>query len=168
MNFATIILFLPTPTTHDIYPLPTTFSYTRFSHTSHYICCIWIVFQKITDTFENVCCNILNVKSNYLKCIASQCLSPPWVLFFLWNFDGRRTRVYQQTSLFPLSKSPNANSIWVSVFFLETTTFFSQWIKGEIRRISWSHIDSFLVQYWHTYGIYYSGRKPLNWKVDTK
>ena len=28
---------------------------------------------------------------NYLKCIAWQCLSPPFVFFFLWNFDGRRT-----------------------------------------------------------------------------
>ena len=31
------------------------------------------------DIFENVCCNIRNVKSNYLKCIASQSLSPPCV-----------------------------------------------------------------------------------------
>ena len=39
-----------------------------------------IFVEKITDTFENLCCNIRNVKSNYLKCIALKCLSPPWVL----------------------------------------------------------------------------------------
>ena len=27
--------------------------------------------KKMADTFENVCCNIRNVKSNYLKCFAS-------------------------------------------------------------------------------------------------
>ena len=37
--------------------------------------------------------NIRNVKSNYLKCAASQRLSPPCVLLFLLNFDGRRARV---------------------------------------------------------------------------
>ena len=58
---------------------------------------LWkIVFKKITDTFENVCSNIRNVKSNYLKCIASQCLSPPCVLFFLWNFDGRRAYLAEE------------------------------------------------------------------------
>ena len=31
--------------------------------------------------------------SNCLKCIASQCLSPPCLLFFSRNCDGRRTRV---------------------------------------------------------------------------
>ena len=38
---------------------------------------------KITDSFETLCCNIRNVKSNYLICIAPQCLSPPCVLTFL-------------------------------------------------------------------------------------
>ena len=40
------------------------------------------------DTFENVSCKVRDVKSNYLKRNASQCLSPPCVLFFLRNFDG--------------------------------------------------------------------------------
>ena len=53
-----------------------------------------IFVEKITDTFENLCCNIRNVKSDYLKYIASQCLSPPCVLLFLLNFDGRRARVF--------------------------------------------------------------------------
>ena len=35
-----------------------------------------IVFQKRTDTCENVCGNIPNVESTYLKCFASQYLSP--------------------------------------------------------------------------------------------
>ena len=43
-----------------------------------------MVFQKITNTFEHVCCSVRNVKSNYLKCISSQCLSPPCVLFILF------------------------------------------------------------------------------------
>ena len=51
-------------------------------------------------SLENVCCNIRNVKSNYLKCIASQCLSPPCVLFFLWTFDGLRTRIYDKAFLY--------------------------------------------------------------------
>ena len=51
-----------------------------FSHTqlSRYFYCRYLnSFSKTwkTDTFENVYCNIRNVKSNYLKCIASQCLS---------------------------------------------------------------------------------------------
>ena len=41
--------------------------------------------KKMADTFENVCCNIRNVKSNYLKCIPSQCLSPPCVFFFTYE-----------------------------------------------------------------------------------
>jgi len=32
-------------------------------------------------------------KSDYFKCIASQCLSPPHVLSFLRDFDRQRTRV---------------------------------------------------------------------------
>ena len=35
------------------------------------------------DKHCNACCNVRNVKSNYLKCIASQCLSPPCALFSL-------------------------------------------------------------------------------------
>ena len=35
------------------------------------------------NAFENVCCNIRRARSDYLKCIASHCLSPPCVLFFL-------------------------------------------------------------------------------------
>ena len=49
-----------------------------------------IFVEKITDTFENLCCNIRNVKSNYLKCIALKCFSPPSVLFLLWNYGGWR------------------------------------------------------------------------------
>ena len=45
------------------------------------------------DTFENVCCNIRNVKSNYLKCIPSPCLSPSCELNFYLNFDGRNMPV---------------------------------------------------------------------------
>ena len=57
--------------------------------------------NKITDSFENVCYNIRNVKSKHLNCIASQCLSPPCVLFFLMKvkivplrptYDGRQIR----------------------------------------------------------------------------
>ena len=43
-----------------------------------------IVFQKITDTIEDECCKIpLKLQIDNLKCIASQWLSPPCVLFFL-------------------------------------------------------------------------------------
>ena len=48
--------------------------------------------------FHLKCCNIRKVKSNNLKCFASRCLSPSFVLFFLWNFDGRRTRVSMRDS----------------------------------------------------------------------
>ena len=61
--------------------------------------CWNIYFQKYLLLSEkqfkyntNVRCNIRNVNPNYLKC-SSQCLSSPCVLFFFWNFDGRRTRV---------------------------------------------------------------------------
>ena len=63
-----------------------------------------IALHWITDTFEMfVCCNIRNVKSNYLKCIGSQCFPLPCVLFFLSNFDGRGTRV----SMIPCSQVYN-------------------------------------------------------------
>ena len=58
----------------------------------------------ITNTFEMfVCYNIRNVKSNYLKCIGSQCFPLPCLLFFLSNFDGRGTRV----SMIPCSQVYN-------------------------------------------------------------
>ena len=44
----------------------------------------------------------------YLKCIASQSLSPPCVLFFLWKFNGRRTRV--SINLFYCA---SLTSVWV-------------------------------------------------------
>ena len=46
-----------------------------------------LFFFKNNGTFKNVCCNIRNAKSNNLKCIASQCLSPPCVLFFVICFS---------------------------------------------------------------------------------
>ena len=46
-------------------------------------------------TLENVCYNIRNVKSNYLKCIASRCLSPPK---FVYYFSYQTSMAEEQKS----------------------------------------------------------------------
>ena len=51
---------------------------------------------EYTDTCENVCCNIRNVKSNYFYCIASQRL-PPSVRVF--QFSAETSMVEEQESL---------------------------------------------------------------------
>jgi len=61
--------------------------------------------------------NIRNVKSNYLKCIASRCLSPPCVLFFLSNFDGQRARVSQYDSLMLMHDLSNKGNLVSWLFF---------------------------------------------------
>ena len=55
--------------------------------------------EKKGKTFENVCCKMQNVKSNYLKCIPSHGLSPLCVLFFSRNFDGRRSVCIEKNTL---------------------------------------------------------------------
>ena len=46
-------------------------------------------------TLENVCYNIRNVKSNYLKCIASRFLSPPK---FVYYFSYQTSMAEEQKS----------------------------------------------------------------------
>ena len=63
---------------------------------------LWLVSKQ--------CCNIRRTRSDYLKCIASHCLSPPSVLFFLWHYDGRRTRFCMVSS--PQSKPWRQQNSW--------------------------------------------------------
>ena len=77
MNFATIILFLPRTFTHthNLYPLPTTFSYTCI--TSCYISCHFS-FPLIITQYRNICnshlshlvktgCVIRDYSNNYYR-----------------------------------------------------------------------------------------------------
>ena len=69
----------------------------NMSHWPHLDLSLFLLYlsscSQTIGYLRNVCCSIRNVSSSYLKCIASQYLWPPWVLFFLRNLDGRRARV---------------------------------------------------------------------------
>jgi len=77
---------------------------------THWICAVWSIRYFLKNYFNTVeiarisltvsivyfwksmlHCTKRQVK--FFKIVASQCLSPPCVSLFLWNFDGRRTRV---------------------------------------------------------------------------
>ena len=90
----------------------------------------------MTDTFEQVCCNIWNVKSNYLKCIASHCLSPR-ALCVIRELKQPRRRRQQKPHKFAYLTMKN------SIFARFARAFFIFWHFEDVLVLSTTWNDLF-------------------------